>query len=138
MFSYSELLTSPIDRVRHALGDTVEPGLRSDETYNHLLTSMTEADVVQTVAAGLVAEFSLLPDSISIPGGPSVSFRTRLDLWKTLASGQATAITGGSTSGISSTTPERAGFDYLTTEYYAYRIDDDKTFEGRYWVDADV
>ncbi len=138
-FSYNSLLQTPLDRVRHALADTVDPGFRSDEMIESLLTTNTELKTIAILAEGLYAEYALLPDSISIPGGPSISFRSRLNLWKTLAENGGTTETGGGStdSTVGSGTPERAGYDYVDTEYYRYRLGENMRYEGGYWVDSE-
>lgn len=77
-FSYDPELATALDRIRHLVGDTVAPGLRSDETIEALLLQMTEAEATATVAESLASEFALQPTSVSIPGGPSVSYSDRV------------------------------------------------------------
>jgi hypothetical protein len=77
-FTFDSTLPTAKDRMRHLLGDTTSPGLRQDETYLALLSQMTEAEATATMAESIAAEYAQQPDSVSLPGGLSVSWRERV------------------------------------------------------------
>lgn len=99
-FTYDPTLFTALDRVRHALGDTVSPGLRDDDTIEALLIAAgttLEAVAINTTAEGLATaslaeslamEFAQRPDSYSESGATgsiSVSWRERVKGWLELA-----------------------------------------------------
>lgn len=119
-FTYDPTLPTARDRIRHATGDTVAPGLRPDETIDALLAQMTEPEATATIAEGLASEFALKPTSINIPGGPAVSYSDRVKQLYALARQlredvQATAVQQA----LYSIRPVRydADTDTLTSEY---------------------
>ncbi len=83
-FSFSPELPGALDRVRLALGDTVAPGLRADETINAMVTANGEAEAVARLAEGLAAEYGQQPDSLSADGS-SISWRDRVKTWLEVA-----------------------------------------------------
>lgn len=92
-FSYDPTLYTALDRVRYALGDTVSPGLREDDTIEAKLiaagTTLESIAINETaeglatasLAEGLAMEFAQRPDSYSestATGSISVSWRERV------------------------------------------------------------
>lgn len=107
-FSYDETLPTAKDRIRHMLGDTAAPGLRSDETIQALLVSTSEVETTAILAEGLAVEYAQQPDSVSIPGGPTVSFRSLISTWLDVAKRARASIEETVVAGVSMTiTPKR-------------------------------
>lgn len=83
IFTYDATLPTARDRMRHTLGDTdpLTP-LRYDETYDALLSFYgDEATATAKLARSLATQFGRNPTSVSVPGGPSVSFGDRVRTW---------------------------------------------------------
>jgi hypothetical protein len=68
-FSYNQDLPTPLDRVRHMLGDVSAPGYRSNETITALLSEHSEPLTAMYLADSLAAEFAMKPSSLSGPDG---------------------------------------------------------------------
>lgn len=84
-FTYDSSLPQARDRIRHTLGDT-DPAtpLRYDETYDALLALYDEPTATAKLARSLANQFGRLASSVSVPGGPSVSFE-RVKAWQDTA-----------------------------------------------------
>lgn len=86
--TYNKSLPTALDRVRHLLGDTnVVPetaALRSDETYNALITRLGETGAVIEAAQGLATEYAQQPDSVSL-AGDAFTWKDRVKTWQGLA-----------------------------------------------------
>lgn len=113
VFTYDSSLPTARDRMRAAVGDTdASNPLRYDETYDELLTYYEdEATATAKLARSLASQFARMPSSVSIPGGPSVSYgdrvRTLLDTAKSIEAAVST-IRGTS---YRSMTVSRPGMD---------------------------
>ena len=91
-FSFDPALERALDRVRFALGDTIEDGrLVEDETIQAAITARGEEAAIAYLAQGLATKLSYQPDSVSIPGGPSVRFSRVAALHKAAAGSGASA-----------------------------------------------
>lgn len=107
-FSFSPALDTALDRARFALGDVMTPGhLLEDETIQATITARGEEPAIAYLAQGLATKLSYEPDSVSIPGGPSVRF-SRVDALQ-----KAAASVGGGAAGATtvSTTGSRGEDD---------------------------
>lgn len=83
-FTYDSSLPTPRDRMRHTLGDTNPSApLRWDETYDAALVYYENDETLATakLARALASQFGRNPTSVSVPGGPSVSFSDRVRTW---------------------------------------------------------
>jgi len=79
-FTYDSSLPTARDRMRSTVGDTdaTQP-LRYDETYDELLSYYGDESVATAkLARSLASQFARQPVSVSIPGGPSVSYSDRV------------------------------------------------------------
>ena len=100
-FLFDEELTTAVDRLRRGLGDTIAPGLRSDEEYEAtLIRYPDEALALAVMAEGLAVEYAQKPDSIS-DAGTTITWRERVKTWLALAGSArilvvATATAAGS------------------------------------------
>ena len=83
--SYNPALITPLDRVRHLIGDTQAPWLRDDTTILSLLATNSETGTVAILAEGLASEFALQPSNVSIPGGPGLTWGDRVKRLSDLA-----------------------------------------------------
>lgn len=94
-FTYDAALPSPRDRMRHTVGDT-DPAspLRFDETYDALLALYDEPTATAKMARSLANQFGRQASSVSVPGGPSVSFE-RVKAWQDTAKTIESAIPSG-------------------------------------------
>lgn len=102
VFTYDSSLPTPRDRMRNLVGDTnpTKP-LRWDETYDQLLEYYgNETVATAKLARALAAEFGRKPSSVSIPGGPSISYSGRVSSLLDLAKSMEAAV--GVTAGESS------------------------------------
>lgn len=85
MFTYIETLPTPKDRIRHRLGDTKDPGLRSDEMIEALVASDGESLATALLAEGLASEFAQRPNSLNTPDGLGLTWGERIKQWQKLA-----------------------------------------------------
>lgn len=86
-FTYDDTLATARDRLRFALGDTVEAeALLQDATYEAALTrhGQDEAKAQSDLAAGLVARYSREPDRVRRDDGTEVSWKERLTAWRAM------------------------------------------------------
>lgn len=98
-FSFDPQLDTALDRVRFALGDVTTPDhLLEDETIQATITARGEEPAIAYLAHGLATKLAYQPDSVSIPGGPSIRFSRVQALQKTAAAtgGGATVSAAGS------------------------------------------
>ena len=104
--AFDPTLATARDRVRFALGDTDDANrLLADATIDAVLVlagtaptatvpTPAEAAAVSVLAGALLREFAQKPTSFSESGGISVSWAGRLDAWKALVAGAASAVPG--------------------------------------------
>lgn len=130
-FSYDPTLTTALDRVRHAIGDTdANAPLRQDDTIAAVLDGVggsetaTVATTAETLAiidlaSALAVEFARKPDSFSKSGGISVSWRERVKAWQTLASTlrASLATTAAVTGSVAVSLGTYRGDDEVVSEY---------------------
>jgi hypothetical protein len=93
--TFDETLPTDRDRLRFLLGDTdvVLNPLLQDETYDATLSQSSDWRLAgAALAEGLASKFAQEPDSVSIPGDVSVSWRSRVENWVRLASGWRAAV----------------------------------------------
>lgn len=96
-FTYDSALPTARDRIRHTLGDTdpTKP-LRYDETYDAaLLYYADETLATAKIARALATQFGRNPTSVSVPGGPSVSYGDRVRTWLDTAKQLEEAVASG-------------------------------------------
>jgi hypothetical protein len=117
-FSYSELLTTDLDKARARLGDTDSASvLHSDEHIEAVLAlEGSLAAGVATLARELVTRFARQPVRIA-DDGSSVDYSARIPAWQRLAAEQASA------SGIITT----------VTAYYGRSETADEYSRGTWW-----
>jgi hypothetical protein len=89
--TYDEESGADLDWIRSQLGDTeVDPeenALLTDERIAFVLAQHPDnrALTLSQLAHELVAQFGQQPDSVRLPSGLNVSFKTLLDRWKALS-----------------------------------------------------
>jgi hypothetical protein len=126
--TYSPDLATAKDRVRLRIGDigpwTGSPPdqtgcLRPDETINALITASGEDGATAELALSLATQYAQQPDSMSADGA-SVSWRSRVDTWRALATAAGDAAAAGGTGSSRTATVSRAASrgDQTTAEYY--------------------
>jgi hypothetical protein len=99
MFTYDPRLISPVDRIRFAVGDTdpLAP-LRQDESIDALVLLHGETLATAKVARSIASEFARQPSNLTIPGGPGISYASRVtslqDLAKSIEGGASGATAG--------------------------------------------
>lgn len=136
-FTYDSALPTPRDRMRHTLGDTdpTKP-LRYDETYDAALAYYAdEALATAKIGRALATQFGRNPTSVSVPGGPSVSYSDRVKTWLDTAKQleDAVASTGGlGGSSYVEFTLSRPGMSD-EAQQTEYRRSLDVTLEEPYW-----
>ena len=94
-FTYDPALPTSRDRVRDQLGDIdVENPIRGDETYDAMLQEYEydENKVIARMARAFASQFARNPSSVSIPGGPSVSWSDRVANWRQMAKDAEAAV----------------------------------------------
>lgn len=115
-FSFDPTLATAADRLRRGLGDTVAPGLRSNEEYAATLVRYPdEALALAVMAEGLAVEYAQQPDSIS-DEGTTITWRERVRTWLALAK-SARSLTVTTTTTMTSLGTTREADD--TTSQYA-------------------
>lgn len=126
VFTFDSSLPTPRDRMRHSLGDT-DPNtpLRYDETYESMLAYWGDETLATAkLARALASQFGRQASSVSIPGGPSVSYASRVSAWqelaKTLEVDAAESAPGAFQSGRAS----RAGMNPVPQSEYRRSLDD--------------
>jgi hypothetical protein len=146
MFTYDETLPSPKDRIRLSLGDTdgLDP-LLSDETILSALDQyaglgdLAEPATTAFLARSLAARFGRIPSSMTIPGGPSLTYGDRVKSWLELASKLEAVIGGpGGLGAGASETPyfgaeARRSFAEVPEPLYDPYIGDEYSAERREW-----
>lgn len=138
--TYTGTLTSPLDRVRHMLGDTSSNCVRSDATIIALLEDYPENETVMLLADSMASEFAMKPSSVSSPDG-SMSWGDRVSQLRNLADRLRLEITEGIVEAaqdkLRSFAPARADYDDPgTSEYFRYPMFFDR--QGNYdWVDPE-
>jgi len=116
-FAFDPTLATAADRLRRGLGDTVAPGLRSDEEYEAtLIRYPDEALALAVMAEGLAVEYAQRPDSIS-DDGTTITWRERVKTWLALAK-SARSLTVTTMTTMTSLATSREGDD-LTSQYAA-------------------
>lgn len=87
VFTYDPSLPTPRDRMREAVGDTDPTNpLRYDATYDALLTYwQDEPTATAKLARALAVQYGRQASSVSVPGGPSVSYSDRVKTWLDVA-----------------------------------------------------
>lgn len=101
IFTYDSSLPTARDRLRNQLGDTdpTKP-LRYDETYDAMLTYWgDEATATAKMARSFASQFGRNPSSVSVPGGPSVSYSDRVKTWLDIATAIEKVIPAGGVNG---------------------------------------
>lgn len=120
-FTFDSSLPTARDRIRDLLGDTDATNpLRWDETYdaNLVYYGDSEATVIAKMARSLASQFAQNPSSVSIPGGPSVSWSSRVSTWLDLAKRfESSAEAGGGANSYSDTVLDRDGLTPSDNEY---------------------
>lgn len=121
--TFDPSLSDPISRMRFALGDTGEPPLLPDETYEAVLEASGGDERLATakLAGALVVRYSQEPSRVTTVSGQTVEWRDRLAAWSTLASSAAPG--GTSTAGIQAHRPIRADRQGSCAEYYRGTLD---------------
>jgi hypothetical protein len=127
-FTFDITLPTARDRMRMALGDT-DPSnpIRYNETYDSMLAYWEDETIATAkMARAFASQFGRDPSSVSIPGGPSVSYASRVPTWLDLAKNLESAIgsLGGSTSSYTASKAVRPGMEPLDNEEYRRRWDD--------------
>lgn len=132
-FTYDPSLPTPRDRIRSSTADIVSPGFRSDEQIDALVAAYGETEATALIAEGLAAEYALQPDSVSLPGGLSVSFKERVKSWADLAARlRADLQVQLVADRLSSHIPVRSD---LIVEHTEYTRENGDLFPGpEYWV----
>lgn len=136
--TYTGNLDTPLDRVRHMLGDTSQQCVRSDATILALLEEHPENETVMYLADSMAAEFAMKPSSLSSPDG-SMSWADRVRQLQTLADRLRMEIDEGIVEAaqdkLRSFAPIRADYDDPgTSEYFRYPMF--FTRNGEYaWMD---
>lgn len=115
--TYDELLSTPVDRARHALGltnvRTAAAAIYSDEHIEAVLDQAASfAAGIAQLADALARQYAQKPDSVRLPSGMMVGWKERVTGWRELADrmraeAQAQAAVGDTT-GI--------GSDAITTQ----------------------
>jgi hypothetical protein len=130
VFTYDGSLPTAKDRMRHTLGDT-DPSnpLRFDETYTATLAFYDDDETLATakLARALAVQFGREATSISIPGGPSISYSDRVKAWTETAKSLESAIADAGGSGSTSYTGKRVsrpGMDVESVSEYRRGLDD--------------
>lgn len=118
--TYDPLLPTDRDRLRFRLGDTDVPdnALVSDEQYDAMIAASGWRIAGAELAEGLAARFAQEPDSVSIGGTISVSWRSMIARWIGVAAqlrAEAAAATSAAGNGFRSFAPSR--FDRDEAEY---------------------
>jgi hypothetical protein len=121
--TFDPLLGSIRDQLRFALGDTdMDVPLLEDETYDASLAMYPAEDwrsAGADIAQHLISRFAQEPDSVSIPGEVSVSWKSRIQAWTNLlASWRGSSTQAGYAS--ESIAPER---DAPIDDEYVGRFD---------------
>lgn len=110
--TYNPALSTPLDRLRFALGDTdVTVPLLPDATYAAVLEAQgnDERAAVVALARSLLAREAQNPTRQTAADGQSVEFGTRLAGWQALLTADATAAAASaSTRGVRQHRPQRA------------------------------
>lgn len=130
--TFNELLPTERDRLRLLLGDTnMDAPLYTDEAYDaELIAAGSLEGAGLTLARGLVARYGQMPDSISISGEFSISWKARIAVWSELIA--AWAGSSGST-GLSS------GFlSVAASRETVYRPEYVSDLPRTYWYDEGV
>ena len=120
-FTYDSSFPTARDRMRHALGDTdATSPLRWDESYEAMLDYWgDEATATAKMARSLANQFGRQPSSVSVPGGPSVSFSDRVRSWLDTASSieKVVGVTGAKSDGGQRLSRGSMDGDAITSEY---------------------
>jgi hypothetical protein len=90
--TYDATLTTAKDRARLLLGDVPDTGisgtiaspLLQDETIEAMLEQFPYNEAVRQLAMSLIARFSAEPDSYEEGNGVKLSWRSRLEGWRSL------------------------------------------------------
>jgi hypothetical protein len=128
--TFNELLPTERDRLRLLLGDTnLAAPLYSDEAYDaELVAAGTMEGAGLTLARGLVAKYGQMPDSISISGEFSISWKARIAVWNELiAAWGGSAGATGLSSGFLSVAATRGAIyrpEYVSDERRQYAADE--------------
>ena len=119
-FTYNDDLSDAISRVRADVGDTADPGLLPDATYDAVLDIHTDADDVTDEAAAtrdiarkLAAKFAVKPTQVRLVSGLSVTWE-RVQQWNLIAQGLAGGASAGRARGF--TIVRGPAVDYTTGE----------------------
>jgi len=120
-FTYDSSLPTARDRIRNLIGDTDATNpLRWDESYDAMLAHYgdNEAVVTAKMARAIASQFARDPSSVSIPGGPSVSWSSRVSALLDLAKRFETSEeAGGGPDSYSDTVLVRPGLEPDAREY---------------------
>lgn len=118
VFTFDSTLPTPRDRVRHLVGD-VDPTnpLRFNETYDAMLDYYDgdEAAVTAKIARALASELARQPSSVSIPGGPSVSYADRVKALQDIATKFESVTVSSSGGTATSMVASRPGMNDVDT-----------------------
>jgi hypothetical protein len=93
MVAFDPMLQDPISRVRYAVGDTGEPPLEPDATYQAVIDTHGEDLGVAVIAQSLATKYAQKPTTISVDEG-SFTWNDRIRTWLTLSQ-QVRAAHGG-------------------------------------------